>query len=112
MFKRIFQKTGIGLKHKISEFVETGIEDSKALALTKPELSHLSRILLGTLISSLADVVRCRKRHQLLWNHLLLKESNLNLISPASRPMLREWTPYLATFAAKDENDAIKIVYS
>ena len=112
MFKRIFQKTGIGLKHKVSEFVETDIEDSKALALTKPELSHLSRILLGTLISSLADVVRFRKRHQLLWDHLLLEESNLNLISPASRPIQREWTPYLAAFAAKDENAAIKIFES
>ena len=93
MFKRIFQKTGIGLKHKVSEFVETDIEDSKALALTKPELSHLSRILLGTLISSLTDVLRFRKLHLLLWDHLLLEESNLNLISPASRPMQREWTP-------------------
>ena len=68
--------------------------------------------MLGTLISSLADVVRFRKRHQLLWDHLLLEELNLNLISPASRPIQCEWTPYLAAFAAKDENAAIKIFES
>ena len=96
----------------VSEFIETGKEDSKALALIKPELSHLSRILLGTLRNSLADVVRSRNRHQLLWDHVLLEDSNLNLLSPASRPEYREWTPYLSAFTAKNENVAKRVFES
>ena len=82
LFKRIFQKTGIGIKHKVSEFIETGLEDSKTLELTKPDLSPLGLRLLGTLIGSLTDVAHWRQRHQLLWGHLLLEESNLNRLLP------------------------------
>tara|TARA_B100001123_G_scaffold412189_1_gene509187 strand:- start:2011 stop:4179 length:2169 start_codon:yes stop_codon:yes gene_type:complete len=109
LFKRIFQKLGFGLKHKLSEFIETGVEFSKANELIKPEFSQLSRLILGYLKSSFADVVRWRKSHQLLWDYLLNEESNLNHILPASRPQQHEWTPYLAAFASKNENDAKKI---
>ena len=112
LFKRILQKIGITLKHIVSEFIETGKEDSKGLVLIKPELSHLSRILLGTLGNSLSDVVRYRNRHQMLWDHVLLEGPNVSLLSPAARPKQREWTPYVSAFAAKNENIAKRVFES
>lgn len=106
LLKRIIQKTCIRLKHKFSEFIETGMNEPKDLVFTKPELSPLGRRLLGTLRGSLTDVVRWRQRHHLLWDHLLLERSNLDRLSPASRPQHNEWTPYLTAFVAKDENIA------
>ena len=43
LLKRIFQKTGIGIKHKVSEFIETGVEDSKALALIKILMKNFAK---------------------------------------------------------------------
>ena len=69
--------------------------------------------LLGTLIDSLTEVVRWRQRHQLLWDHLLIEESDWDgQLSPALRPEHRKWTLYLAAFTTKDENAAQKIYES
>ena len=113
LFKRIIQKTGIGVKHKVNEFFEIDTGESEASRISKPELSPLARRLLGTLIGSLTEVVRWRQRHQLLWDHLLIKESDWEgQLSSAIRPEHRKWTPYLAAFSAKDENAAQKIYES
>ena len=108
LLKRILQKTGIGLTHKVSEFFENGKGDSKTAQFTKPEWSPLGQRLLGTLVGSLADVTRRRQCHQLLWDNLLLEESYLCGLSTLSRPKFREWTPYLAAYTAIDEKASKK----
>lgn len=113
LIKRIIQKTGVVVKRDISEFFETGTADSNARAFSNAELSPLAHRLLGTLTESLGNGAHCRQRHQLLWDHLLLDESEWEReILPTTRPEHREWTPYLAAFSAKDENAAAKIFES
>ena len=105
LFKRIIQKTGIGLSHKVTEFFEIDTGDSETSECKKPELSPMAHRMLGTLIGSLTEVARWRQYHQLLWDHLLTEESDWDgQLSSCIRPEHRKWTPYLAAFTSKDDN--------
>jgi hypothetical protein len=68
-------------------------------------MSGFSRRILHSLLSSFAQIIRWRHRHQLLWDTLLLSEKCAvsSVIKPAVRPECREWTPYIATYSLADE---------
>lgn len=99
--KRILQKLGV---HRSSggnaPFVEAlnGRSDVSA-RLPTPSASALARRLLGGLTGELGAESWRRQRHQLLWDALLVgDEPTAGDLSPAARPLHREWTPYLAAY--------------
>jgi hypothetical protein len=68
--------------------------------LDAPPHSGLARHLLPGLVSDLVAVARQRKRHELLWNALLLNDvgSDPTVLSAAGRCVDGDLTPYLAAY--------------
>ncbi len=100
--KRVLQKLGVRPVHRsTTPYSESLIFDPAASAqLDAPAHSGLARRLLPGLLSDLVAVERQRKRHELLWDALLVNDatSDLVLVSAAERSAERDWTPYLASY--------------
>ena len=101
LLKRLLQKAGIRPRHRPRPFDEPLNRSDAAGSLPgAPFQSRLSRRLLAGLLRSLDDVGRERRRHQLLWDALLLGEpdSYADKLWAAERARHREWIPYLASY--------------
>lgn len=102
LVKRVLQK--LGVRHwrlSATRFAEPLIPNqTDHTCLGVPTMSRLARRLLAGLLSELGGFARQRRRHQLLWDFLMLNEdaSFHDAVSTAERAMSREWTPYIAAY--------------
>jgi hypothetical protein len=100
--KRVAQK--LGLRHwnrRAPPYREqVSLEEADAARFPAPDHGGLARRLLTRLITDLGTISRCRERHQLMWDALLLADDGPGSarVTATERPSHREWTPYLAGY--------------
>lgn len=100
--KRVLQKLGVrSLRRPATPFAEplTVIEPLRT-KLPSPSQSRLSRCLLAGMCTPLGEIAHRRKRHQLLWDSVLVNDEGRSThgVSVAERPVNQEWTPYLSAY--------------
>ena len=108
--KRVLQKCGVGGSGvSPAPFAEPAAASAIAAAIGRPAQSGLSRRLLRGVQGDLGRVARARHRHQLLWDAVCAGDGSAAWppAAPAARPVLREWTPYLAGYVGGEQSGAI-----
>ncbi|QQR81388.1 MAG: hypothetical protein IPJ69_04475 [Deltaproteobacteria bacterium] len=100
LIKRILQKLGIRSWRKKSEpFIDAStIKPIQLSQFSEPDLSFLSKRLLGSILLDMEQVSKRRQHNQALWDKVLFQSSISNKIVPAERPIENEWLPYLAAY--------------
>jgi len=107
--KRTLQTLGVGASGVSSAPFVDPIPAPPAPPLGDPSPSRLSRRLLGGVLGDLAQIATTRHRHQLLWDEVCAADGGggAGPVSAVARPVHREWTPYLAGYAAGESAAAI-----
>lgn len=115
LIKRVLQKLLGDLSRGASvPFAEVSDVFSVPVAssIVAPAQTTLSKRLMAVLLPDLADVARERQHRQLLWDFLLSDSEPLRSggVSPAERPVGREWTPYLNAYLT--DYETARLVYN
>lgn len=110
-FKRTLQKFGVGSRRQFNELFAEQMDPNRQRfgKMISPRQSMLSKRLLGVLKHEIADVLRKRQRMQLLLDQALINDSKALGVSPAERPIMREWVPYMASY--KGNSTKVEAVY-
>lgn len=101
LVKRVLQKLGVRSWHRpMTPFAEPlTLSTAASIQSSVPLLNGLARRLLAGLINDLGVVASQRQRNQLLWDGLLTDDGLCSdHVSFGTRPVHREWTPYLAAY--------------
>ncbi len=100
--KRVLQKMGFGRRRTgQGSFAETtSTPPQPSSTLLAPEASWVTRAMLPSLVTELADVGQRRRCHMLLWDSLVgaCPPGSIEGYEPSWRPSTLDWEPYMVAY--------------